>query len=308
MKYLDDFINKINFKKIVKYYLVFSVLALLVCIGSTTYIFRDKISFALDYMKLSEGLRKNYIDNSIKPQLDKLANDSNDVVDIIMLDKDNNIIYKAKSSDIGTNNKLILNSPKDDGKYLQEVNNTDIFYKVVRPEGLIFSNESLKEWAEFGKEKDDELFYESNFNNKNVYLLNYLLDKNNGTKVFIITDIKTIPYGERLFEAIGGILEIIFVLYWVGVALWVYKDAKKKKMNEALWGMLTLITNLAGLVVYMLYKQNNETCYKCGTLQSKYNIYCSSCGTKIKKTCDKCGMIVDDNNSYCGKCGNELET
>ncbi|MDR3598802.1 zinc ribbon domain-containing protein [Clostridium sp.] len=307
MKWLDDFIDKINFKKMLKFYLVFSVLALLVSIGSTVYIFRDKITFALDYIKLSEGLKKSNIDNSIKPELDKLANDSDDVKDIIMLDKDNNIIYKAKSSDIGTNNKLILNSTEDNGRYLQEANNPDIFYKVVRPEKLIFSNESLKEWDEIGKEKDDELFYESNFSNKKVYLLNYLLDKHNGTKVFIITDIKTMPYGESFFEAIGVIIEIIFILYWIGLALWVYKDAKKKKMNEALWGIIAIITNLVGLVVYMLYRQNNEICYKCGTLQSKYNIFCSNCGTKIKKTCDSCGMIVDDNNKYCGKCGNDLK-
>lgn len=306
MKKLDRFIERINFKKVTKVYLILSAVLLVICLMGVAYFFRGKIIFTMAYFKVHNQVERNGISDSIKPQLDKLANYSSDIKDILLLDKENNIVYKAKNSDIGENGKLTLTLNKHNRKFLQDANNPDIFYRVVRPERLILSKESIKKPREVEEEYNDEYFYSTNFNAKKVYLLNYLVDKRNGMKVFIISDIKAMPYAEQLLEAIGGLLSIIFFVYWVLLALWVYKDASRRYLNATLWGLLVLVTNIVGLIVYLLFKQNNQTCYKCGALQSRSDVFCSICGAKINKSCEKCGNIVAKDDKYCSKCGEKL--
>ncbi|MCR4436550.1 MAG: zinc ribbon domain-containing protein [Clostridiales bacterium] len=306
MKKFDEFIERVNFRKVTKVYIILSIVLLAISVAGTAYFFREKIIFTMDYFKIHRQVEENGIGDSIKPQLDKLANASSDIKDILLLDKENNIVYKSKNSDIGKNNKLVLNLNKDNRKFLEDANDPNVFYKLVRPERLILSKESIKKPREVEEEYDDEYFYNTNFNAKKVYLLNYLVDKRNGMKVFIISDIKAMPYAEQLLETIGGLLSVIFFVYWVLLALWVYKDAGRRYLNAALWGLLVLVTNIVGLIVYLLFKQNNQTCYKCGALQSRSDVFCSICGTKINKSCEKCGNIVVKNDKYCSKCGEKL--
>jgi hypothetical protein len=118
---------------------------------------------------------------------------------------------------------------------------------------LILDNKKLRQ------DIDDELSYELDFTSKNVYLLNYLIDGNSDSKILVIRTVNPIPYAERLIEITGTFLWLIFMIYWIGLALWVYKDANRKNLNAALWGLLVLVTNLVGLFVYLVNKQNNQT-------------------------------------------------
>lgn len=103
------------------------------------------------------------------------------------------------------------------------------------------------------------------------------------------------------------LLGLLFMLYWLGLALWVYKDSGSKKLNAPLWGLLVLFTNAVGLMVYLIYSQNNQSCYKCGASQSKTNIFCSHCGTKINSSYESCRNVVGKRDCYCGQCGGKLE-
>ncbi|MDI6618924.1 MAG: zinc ribbon domain-containing protein [Clostridiales bacterium] len=302
----DEFIKKISFGKVAKIYVILSILVLIICIGMTAYLFRDKIALAIDYEKMDDAVEKRGIDASIKGRLDKLASDSVDIRDVILLDKENNILYRVRNSGIGRDNKLTLSYSREKGGYLTDPGSPDIYYKVVRFEKLIYFKDSMEQIIKLEKERNDDFFYDANFNVKKVYLLNYFADKNNGMKVFIISDIRIMPYAERLFESMGSVLAVILLIYWIGLALWVYKDSNEKRMNAALWGIVTLITNLIGLLVYVLVKQNSEVCYKCGAAQNKYNVYCYNCGAKINNLCSKCGAIVNEKDKYCIKCGNKL--
>jgi hypothetical protein len=118
--------------------------------------------------------------------------------------------------------------------------------------------------------------------------------------------VQQIPYAETLIEIIGGIVGLIFILYWIGLAIWIYKDASKKQNNAAIWGIIVLITNLAGVFIYFLFKQNSKVCDKCGLMQSKDNIFCMQCGNKINESCSECGHIVSKGENYCSKCGNKI--
>ena len=94
-----------------------------------------------------------------------------------------------------------------------------------------------------------------------------------------------------------------FMIYWVLLALYIYQNALKSKLNPYLWGGITLLTNVAGAIIYFIYKQNQKICFKCETSQSKNNIYCINCGTKLSETCKKCGSTINTNDKYCARCG-----
>ena len=98
---------------------------------------------------------------------------------------------------------------------------------------------------------------------------------------------------------------IAAVVYGVLLALYIYQNALKSKLNPYLWGGITLITNIAGVIIYIIYKQNQKTCFQCGALQDKSHIYCTYCGTKLNETCHTCGSVLNRNDKYCAKCGEE---
>jgi len=60
-------------------------------------------------------------------------------------------------------------------------------------------------------------------------------------------------------EGFLGVTTIVFLvcfclimLAWLGVSIWVYKDAKKKNINNpAVWGLITYFLTLLGLLLYL---------------------------------------------------------
>lgn len=75
----------------------------------------------------------------------------------------------------------------------------------------------------------------------------------------------------------------------------------------------SLIASLGFKIVITGYTTNliNETvgnnCPNCGTTINSDKIYCSKCGTKVRKECSKCKHINDHKSNYCEKCGTKLD-
>jgi len=76
---------------------------------------------------------------------------------------------------------------------------------------------------------------------------------------------------------------LFFMIYWILVALWVYKNALKPKLNATIWGIIVLFTNLAGLFVYLIYKQGSQTCKNCDTAINNKDSYYKNCGSEITR-------------------------
>lgn len=55
----------------------------------------------------------------------------------------------------------------------------------------------------------------------------------------------------------------------------------KLKLRPFFWKTVVLITNIAGLLVYFMYKYGNNVCPACGAHISKNDKFCSGCGKKI---------------------------
>ena len=68
----------------------------------------------------------------------------------------------------------------------------------------------------------------------------------------------TIPFDP--FLLFGGLylMIIVLVIVWfvVGllIAIWVYKDAKKRDMNAAVWLLIVLVTSCVGCIIYLVVR------------------------------------------------------
>ncbi len=51
---------------------------------------------------------------------------------------------------------------------------------------------------------------------------------------------------------------ITLIIFWViaiGLAVWVYKDAKKRDMNAAVWLLIVLLSECIGCIIYLIVRE-----------------------------------------------------
>lgn len=306
MKKLELFLSKLDFKKALKIYISASIILLLLCTLAIAYVSKEKIFMALDYGKVSETFEKQGLSDTLKTQINKLASDSKDIINIMAVDKDNNIAYKVNSNIVNDNNKFTLVPYETNKRYFQDNINKDIIYKVVKNENIILNKDYITSQQKIISDIDADFYYQQDLGSQKVNLMNYLVSRQTQDRIYIIRTASQIPYAERLLEITGLIAGLIFMIYWIGLALWVYRDADRKNNNPALWGLMVLITNIIGLIIYTMYNQRNIICHKCGAMQDKENVFCTNCGAQINKVCPKCNNIIGKNDHYCSKCGEKL--
>ncbi|MGE5672656.1 MAG: double zinc ribbon domain-containing protein [Mycobacterium leprae] len=108
----------------------------------------------------------------------------------------------------------------------------------------------------------------------------------------------------RFLAAIFGILSMLgFVLYWLAVAFWVYTDARRRSTKALAWGLLVLLTNLVGLLVYWIVRREERHCPACHGKVERGHEYCTACGKGLQEKCLECGQPLRQGWQYCAKCG-----
>ena len=294
-----------NFKKIFIGFIIFAILIGIGTVGVGGYIFKDKISFIYHYDKIKEEFKRNN-SNTIENELLKFSNDFNDIVDILVLDKDNNVVYSAKQKFTNASN-FELDYSSLSKKYLIDKNNEDVMFYLQDNEELYLSMIINKNIEKINHDHDNESFFLKNVQNKKTYGLSYILNKDTNQKVYFITDIAPVKNVNIYFEVSEIIIMCLFATYLIIVALWTYQNAKKNNFNAPLWGIITLFTNIIGVCLYAIYKKRLLVCGKCYTVQNKLNIYCTNCKNKLNDTCSKCGNIVNKKNNYCSHCGEKIK-
>lgn len=300
---MNNIIKKMNFKKIA---IIYIILGIIVVIGLGVWIgnvFKDKISFVYNYHSISEQFEKSSYSEHLQEKLKTTADNSNDIIDILVLDNNNQIRYSAKNSIYGNEKEFILVQENYKNKYYSNPSNDNIIFKLATSKELAINTILTNLDEEIEDDYYDTVFYERELNNKDIYLLSYTINKTSGDKIYVISEIKPIQNGSMYLKIALSTIVFLFMIYWVLIALYVYQNALKSKLNPYLWGGITLLTNIAGVIIYLIYKQNNQTCTTCNAVQSKSNVYCVYCGKKLKETCKDCGAMIDTNASYCGKCG-----
>jgi|GEM_PF-2523360 len=103
-----------------------------------------------------------------------------------------------------------------------------------------------------------------------------------------------------------GLFRLSFILYWLLLAYWIYRDARDKNANGLAWGILTLFTNIIGWSVYLVARPKLTECPACGRSHDATYRFCPDCGYHLQSVCPECNARVDDTWRYCAVCGTEL--
>ncbi|MHB9144653.1 MAG: zinc ribbon domain-containing protein [Symbiobacteriia bacterium] len=122
--------------------------------------------------------------------------------------------------------------------------------------------------------------------------------------VFLIAE----PHvGITVPRVLGGVFHAVamlgFILYWLSIAWWVFTDARRRSGRAFAWGLLTLLTNLVGLSVYLIVRQERRSCPTCNAAIENQYAHCPNCGEPLKRFCVGCKEELRPGWGYCPKCG-----
>ena len=108
-------------------------------------------------------------------------------------------------------------------------------------------------------------------------------------------------------EAVTAAL-ILYAAFTLLLAVWVFRDARRRDFLPAMWGLLTLIGNVVAWLVYMLVRSRGvgSRCPRCGTALRMGFAYCPACGAQVRRSCPVCGHAAEDGWKVCPYCGREL--
>lgn len=305
MSRFDAAMEKFNFRKAVVVCLIVSVLAGTGSAGFLAHTFRDRLALADGYRRVSKdvGAAEGGLE-SMEPGWKRLAASSPDLVDILVLDGENRVVFSAKHSDLSQSGSLNLSEDRGgQNRYLTAGENPDVHFRLTEGGGLQVFRQLLGVDEETGREDRDHYFYEKNYSRQKIYLLSCFAGGPDGTKVYFIGDLRPAAGGRLSVKAAAALAVLLFMAYWVLLALWVYARALRAKMNAPVWGIAALFTNLAGWFVFLLYRQSRRTCCRCGALQSGDGAYCTCCGARLGAVCPRCHRPVNGWDRYCGHCG-----
>jgi hypothetical protein len=114
-----------------------------------------------------------------------------------------------------------------------------------------------------------------------------------------------------------SVLSFFFLVIWIFVIVWVYRDAEQRGMNGVLWGLLVFLGNLVGLLIYLIVRSDSvrvskaepppQSCPKCQKTVSAGFAYCPHCGAPMQNVCPSCGKKVEDSWKACPYCGVSLK-
>lgn len=221
----------------------------------------------------------------------------------MLLDDKNTVIYSAKKSELADGTFELKKT--EGGRFLQSDKIPDAVFRFVKKDEFMLNSVFADDFKEIYDEYDEDYFYLHNFQNKKLYMIS-LLGGRNSTKAYVISSPQPVRYGTLSLKIAASIFMLLLAIFPIILALWVYQNARKSRLSAPIWGIITLFTNIAGVLVYLIYKHINGICGFCGAVQSRGNVFCTECGKRIANTCDKCGHYLKPSDKFCPKCGHKL--
>ncbi len=106
-----------------------------------------------------------------------------------------------------------------------------------------------------------------------------------------------------------AIVGVLFLVVSTVLGLYVYRDAKARGMNAALWTLVTvLVPAFVGLMIYVVVR-NGYGGLRCGVCQAPVHqslVFCPQCGAKLRPACPACDTPVQPDWMVCPKCARPL--
>jgi hypothetical protein len=113
-------------------------------------------------------------------------------------------------------------------------------------------------------------------------------------------------------------LSLAMLLLWIGVIVWVYRDAERRNMNGVLWALLVFFGNLIGLLIFLIVRSDSRPaiqvqpkdagapCPSCQKPVAGGYAYCPHCGATLRTVCPSCAKPVEKDWKACPYCGKKL--
>lgn len=101
------------------------------------------------------------------------------------------------------------------------------------------------------------------------------------------------------FMALGILAMLFFVAVLVVVilvAVWVYRDAEERDMNGALWLIVVILTNIIGLIIYLVVRGDHP----------KKEAKETTAGQPEGPFCPSCGDRLTEGDRFCSNCGHDV--
>lgn len=95
------------------------------------------------------------------------------------------------------------------------------------------------------------------------------------------------------------------------IGVYVYRDAKRRGMNAALWTLIAVFApSLIGFIIYLLVRgsYSDLKCPRCDTRVNDTYVVCPRCGAQLRPGCPNCGTAVESDWKVCPKCAQPLPT
>ncbi len=105
------------------------------------------------------------------------------------------------------------------------------------------------------------------------------------------------------------LLTLLIAALPILIGIFIYKDAKKRGMNAALWTVIGILApGFIGLIVYLIVRGEHPDlqCFSCGKPVSEAFAVCPYCGTALKEKCANCGYSLEAGWEKCPSCGSDI--
>lgn len=108
-----------------------------------------------------------------------------------------------------------------------------------------------------------------------------------------------------------GVLPMLIIMLGIPVLIgvYVYRDARRRNMDAALWTLVTMLAPVfIGFIIYLLVRGNYSDlkCARCSATVKEQYVVCPKCGVKLRPTCGNCGTPVEADWSVCPSCAQPL--
>ena len=113
--------------------------------------------------------------------------------------------------------------------------------------------------------------------------------------------------------ALAGIVTAasLFLAFFILLAGYVSRDARRRGMSSGLWTFLVIVLFPAyfaiGFIIYFLMREPLPyNCPQCAaTVGARFN-FCSHCKCNLHPSCPQCKREVVESDKYCPYCGQDL--
>ncbi len=132
-------------------------------------------------------------------------------------------------------------------------------------------------------------------------------------------------FSSPLFRFVLGLVRIFFVILWISIAYWTYRDAKSRGAMAGYWTIVALMFPVFGWLIYLVVRphervedkqereleikskeaalaQTGAVCPACMKPVERDFLICPHCLKRLKKPCAECEHALKLNWTICPYC------